>query len=209
MAVLASATKERKATLVDGSTAKDYKTPIPINQFFKPVFMVMFQKSRLKQLNVQIVHDMPAAEAEKRSQMDVGIFTAKFGKWTAALNWTQEKHQKLPSHYIHVEYGDTFCGVISPNSIRTCWNCGAGGWSNGAGGRVYLKASSYDEFDRWQAVFCPTCHETDWVARLIEPSRFMRDCIAEIAESTNQAKRWRQFGGDAIDQQIQLASKVA
>ena len=211
MNILATATKEHQATMVDAASEHLYKAPLPINPLYKPVLMVMFQKSRLKSLNVQIVHEMRPADAEKYSRLDVGIFEAKFGPWTCVLNWTETKRAKLLPDYIGVDYGDVFCGIIGPHlTIRTCWSCGAGGWTDKEKQIGYLRSSSYNDLTGvWEMNFCPQCHETDWVARTIEPSRFARDCIAEVSEATRQSKRWRQFGGVELDQQIALEQNAA
>ena len=128
MNILSTATQEHQAVLVDETNAGEYKEPVPINAFYKPLSMVMFQKSRLKQLNVVFVHAMNPSEAQKRSHLDVGVFSAKFAGWTLTLNWTEEQRDKLPPDYIGVDYGNVSCGIIGPNVIRTCWNCGLTGW---------------------------------------------------------------------------------
>ena len=159
---------------------------------------VMFQASRLKSLNVVVVHDMAPKEAEARSNMDVGVFEARFNGWTLTFNWTQERKGKLWPDYIGVDYGDTSCGILGPHILRTCWHCGLTGWRDPAHKEPCVGSSYYDT-GLWVACHCPKCYNLDWWARTIEPSRLLADCAAEIADKTKKAKLWKSFGGQEMD----------
>lgn len=208
MNILTSRPSEQRAVLVDHTTANDYAVPIPINPLFKNAFMAVGQQSHaLKGLNVQVVHEMSPSEAEKRSQLDVGVFTAKFNGWTCTLNWTQEKRGKLPPDYIGVDYGNVSCGIIGPYlTIRTCWHCGMTGWRD-AKKRVGCVQSSRFHEGLWLSMSCPNCHQTDWWANTIEPSRFHRDCAVAVGEGTGRKKLVDSFGGSTMDSLIQNEGK--
>ena len=195
-----------QAMMVDQTMAQDYKEPIPINPMYKAAFMAVYQHSKAKSMNIHVVHGTTGDAAEKGSLQDVGIFDAKFGDWSCTLNWTQDKRANLPPDYIGVDYGSTSCGIIGPHlTVRTCWNCGQSGFRDQARKEGVCSASHYEEDGLWIANFCPHCHDSDWWARMIEPSRFIRDCAEAIARRTNRPKLWTSFGGDQMDENIRAA----
>lgn len=203
MNILTSGRTEQRAVMVDEANAHEYQAAIPINPLFKPLFMAVYQLSpELKGLNVHVVHDMTPEENERLSQVDVGVFEAKIDLWTLTLNWTEEKRDNLPPDYIGVDYGDVSCGIIGKYlTIRTCWQCGMTGWRNPERTIGCVEASYY-EGDVWISRSCPNCHQTDWWANTIEPSRCHRDCAAAITSSTGRGKLWTAFGGKQMDELI-------
>ena len=204
MNIIADAKSESRATMVDDTNRDQYQQPIPINPIYKPAFMAVYQQSKLKSMNVQVVHEMKAEEAERLSQQDVGVFTARFDQWTCTLNWTESKRENLPPDYIGVDYGDVSCGIIGPNlTIRTCWHCGMTGWKDAGRTQGCVQSSYYDtNTGIWISRHCPKCYNQDWWANTIEPSRFVQDCAASITDVTKKKKHWSAFGGTQMDQMI-------
>lgn len=196
----------KQAMMVDETNAHEHKEPYPINPMYKGAFMAVYQHSKAKSMNIQVVHGMEGDAAEKGSLQDVGFFEAKFGDWACTLNWTQSKRGNLYPDYIGVDYGTTSCGIIGKYlTVRTCWNCGLTGFRDPEMRIGCCQASHYEEDGLWITDFCPHCHETDWWARMIEPSRFIRDCAEAIAKRTNRPKLWTSFGGAQMDENIRAA----
>ena len=164
---------------------------------FEPALWIILQRY---DISMDPTMGLEAAMAAR----DIGLLTAKFGKWSIAINWATQWAQKIPPHHLAVEFNGDLVGILSPwLTMRTCWSCGRGN-PIGPDGKfhedlLYVPTKAGPMPAVLPAHACPgrlekhnsqvirrPCGKFDWFAHFVTREDFQRDAAEVVAKDTGE-----------------------